>query len=79
MHKTPNMLPPRKDLRRHVDQQVQDEVMEGVTDDVTESMPEQSKPSRPKQIDPRINPSGGSNWDPRLMTTPGRTLPKPSK
>jgi len=74
MHETPTMLPPRNDLRRHLDTEVKDEVMEGVMDDVTEPAP-QNKPSRPKQIDPRINPNGVTNWDPRLMTTPGSTLP----
>ena len=65
MHKTPTMLPPRNDLRRHIDTEVHDEVMEGIMDDVTEPAP-QNKPSRPKQIDPRINPNGVTNWDPRL-------------
>ncbi len=65
MHETPTMLPPRNDLRRHLDTEVKDEVMEGVMDDVTEPAP-QNKPSRPKQIDPRINPNGVTNWDPRL-------------
>jgi len=31
------------------------------------SAPAQNKPSRPKQIDPRINPNGVSNYDPMLM------------
>jgi len=74
MLKTPTMLPPRKDLRLHLDKEVRDEVMEGVMDGVTEPVP-QNKPPRPKQIDPRINPHGVSNWDPRLMTTLGTTSP----
>jgi len=73
MHETPTMLPPRNDLRRHIDTEVHDEVMEGIMDDVTEPAP-QNKPSRPKQIDPRINPNGVTNWDPRLWR-PGSTLP----
>jgi len=75
MHETPTMLPPRNDLRRHLDTEVQDEVMEGVMDGVTEPAPAQKKPSRPKQIDPRINPKGVANWDPRVMMTPGSTMP----
>jgi len=74
MHKTPTMLPPRNDLRRHIDTEVQEEVMEGVMDGVTEPVPAQTKPSRPKQIDPRINPKGVANWDPRVMMTPGSTM-----
>ena len=31
------------------------------------SAPAQNKPSHPKQIDPRINPNGVSNYDPMLM------------
>ena len=49
--------------------------MEGVMDGVTEPEPAQKKPSRPKQIDPRINPNGVSNWDPRVMMTPASTVP----
>ncbi|PYV68869.1 MAG: hypothetical protein DMG96_35440 [Acidobacteria bacterium] len=75
MHETPTMLPPRNDLRRHLDTEVKDEVMEGVMDGVTEPESAQKKPSRPKQIDPRINPNGVSNWDPMLMTAPGSTIP----
>jgi hypothetical protein len=75
MHETPTMLPPRNDLRRHLDTEVQDEVMDGVMDGVTEPVPAQNKPSRPKQIDPRINPDGVSNYDPVLMMTPGSTIP----
>ncbi len=75
MHETPTMLPPRNDLRRHLDTEVKDEVMEGVMDGVTEPESAQKKPSRPKQIDPRINPNGVSNWDPRVMMTPTSTMP----
>src|SRR6266446_10659181 len=75
MHETPTMLPPRNDLRRHLDTEVQDEVMEGVMDGVTEPVPAQNKPSRPKQIDPRINPNGMSNYDPMLMMRRGSTMP----
>jgi hypothetical protein len=74
MHKTPTMLPPRNDLRRHIDKEVQDEVMEGVMDGVTEPVPAQNRPSRPKQIDPRINPNSVSNYDPMLMMAPGSTM-----
>ena len=56
LHKTPTMLPPRNDLRRHIEPEVREEVMEGVMDDVTEPSPAQKKPSRTKQIDPRIKP-----------------------
>jgi hypothetical protein len=75
MHNTPTTLPPRNDLRRHIDTEVQDEVMEDVMDDVTDAVPAPNKPSRAKQIDPRINPSGVSNYDPVLMMTPGSTIP----
>ena len=75
MHETPTMLPPRNDLRRHRDTEVQDEVREGVMDGVTEPVPAQNKPSRPKQIDPRINPNGMSNYDPMLMMRRGSTMP----
>ena len=74
MHETPTMLPPRNDLRRHIDTQVQDEVMKGVMDGVTEPVPAQNKPSRPKQIDPRINPNGMSSYDPMLMMRRGSTM-----
>ena len=38
------------------------------------SAPAQNKPSRPKQIDPRINPNGVSNYDPMLMMRRGSTM-----
>lgn len=37
IHETPTMLPPRDDLRRHLDEDVKDEVMEGVMDGVKDT------------------------------------------
>ena len=51
MHETPTKLPPRDDMKRHLDEQEQDEIMDGV-------LPEDKMPHRPGQIDPRINPMG---------------------
>lgn len=65
MHKTPTTLPPRYDMRRHIDKEEQDEAMEGVMDGVNEPAP--GKRSRPKQIDPRINPDGVCDYDSMLM------------
>ncbi len=52
MHGTPTFLPPSP-MRRHLDEEEQEEatlgVMEGVKDEA---------PRRPRQIDPRINPDG---------------------
>lgn len=50
---TPRMLPPRDDMRTHIDQEAQAEAMEGVMDGVKQ--PLNKKPAQPKQIDPRIN------------------------
>lgn len=53
MHESPTMLPPRDDIKRHIDEQEQqmidDDVMLGV---------KPAAPHQPGQIDPRINPSG---------------------
>ena len=51
MHETPTMLPPRDDLKRHLDEVEQAAVMEGVKD-------VEAAPKKRNQIDPRINPSG---------------------
>jgi predicted GNAT family acetyltransferase len=55
MHESPTMLPPRDDIRRHIDEQEQDaidaDVMQGVN-------PANVPVRQPGQIDPRINPSG---------------------
>jgi len=54
-HETPKFLPQRDDMRRHIDQNVQDEVMEGVNP--AQPAQPQQKPSN-GQIDPNLNPSG---------------------
>lgn len=51
MHETPTMLPPRDDLRRHLDEVEQEAVMEGVADKPAAS-------PRKEQISPNLNPSG---------------------
>ncbi len=50
-HETPKFLPPRDDIRRHLDTTTKDEVMVGVND---------QGPQQPRrnQIDPRVNPDG---------------------
>jgi GNAT superfamily N-acetyltransferase len=54
MHESPTMLPPRTDIRRHMDE---DEQL-ALTDDVREGInPNTLKPPI-NQIDPRINPDG---------------------
>lgn len=52
MHETPTMLPPRDDMRRHVDEQEQ----QAITDDVMDA-PTNLR-HQPDMIDPRINPDG---------------------
>lgn len=55
MHESPTMLPPRDDLKSHIDQGEQD----AITNDVMEGVaPERPSTRRPGQIDPRINPTG---------------------
>jgi len=49
IHETPKFLPPRDDIRRHIDPAVKDEVMMGV---------DSPTPAKPNQIDPRNNPDG---------------------
>ena len=50
IHETPTMLPPRDDMRRHLDTDEQDEAMHGVRDGIID----EPKLPKPKQIDPRI-------------------------
>jgi hypothetical protein len=54
MHESPTMLPPRDDIKRHLDQVEQQEAMNGVMDGVK---PNTMRP-RVDMIDPRINPDG---------------------
>jgi len=54
MHDTPTMLPPRDDIKRHLDEQEQ----LALTDDVREGISPDTLKPRIKQIDPRINPDG---------------------
>lgn len=53
IHETPTMLPPRKDMQRHLDQDEQDEAMIGVMDGVT-PQPRPRRPAKPEQIDPNL-------------------------
>lgn len=72
IHETPKMLPPRNDMRRHLDTQVQDEAMEGVMDGVNQPAPAQRlRPGQgqKQQINPNLNPNGQSNYDP-IVTAP---------
>jgi hypothetical protein len=55
MHSTPTFLPPRDDMKRHLDEDEQDEAALGVMDGVKDIEPE---PRSRRQIDPRINPDG---------------------
>jgi hypothetical protein len=62
---TPSFLPPRDDMRRHIDQEAQAQVDEGIMDGVKEPGGAQQQPrpkARPQQIDPRLNPNGQSGW-----------------
>lgn len=62
---TPSFLPPRDDMRRHIDQEAQAQVDEGIMDGVKEPGGAQQRPrpkARPQQIDPRLNPNGQSGW-----------------
>lgn len=56
MHETPTMLPPRTDIRRHMDEDEQLALKDDVRDGVN---PNTMKPPV-NQIDPRINPRGVS-------------------
>lgn len=53
---TPRFLPPRDDVRRHIDKGETDALMVGVSPEKDGIAP--TTPARPKQIDPRINPDG---------------------
>ena len=57
MHQTPTMLPPRTDIRRHIDQQEQDAINADVREGLQEATPNTMKP-RVNQINPNINPLG---------------------
>ena len=54
MHDTPTMLPPRDDIKRHLDEQEQDII----TDDVMDGVAPTTLKPRVDQIDPRLNPDG---------------------
>jgi len=51
IHETPTMLPPRDDMKRHLDQDEQDEAMLGVVDPLAKPR----RPAKPEQIDPNIH------------------------
>ena len=57
MHETPTMLPPRNDIRRHLDEDVMDEVMEGVMDG-TEKIEKVSYDA----IEGEVVPKSYGNW-----------------
>ena len=57
MHETPTMLPPRNDIRRHIDEQEQNAIMGDVREGLHDAPSNTLKPGI-KQIDPRINPLG---------------------
>jgi hypothetical protein len=56
MHETSDKLPPRDDMKEHLDQQEQDLLTKGVMQGVHE--PLNPKKKRIPMIDPRINPDG---------------------
>jgi hypothetical protein len=51
IHETPTMLPPRDDMKRHLDQDEQDEAMLGVVDPLAKPR----RPAKPQQIDPNLH------------------------
>jgi hypothetical protein len=51
IHETPTMLPPRDDMKRHLDEDEQDEAMLGVFDPLAKPR----RPARPEQIDPNLH------------------------
>jgi hypothetical protein len=57
MHETPTKLPPRDDMKEHLDQQEQDLLTKDTMQGVVESLNPKKKKHLP-QIDPRINPDG---------------------
>jgi HPt (histidine-containing phosphotransfer) domain-containing protein len=57
MHNAPTMLPPRDDMKRHMDEQEQQAITDDVMQGVNPNDPTQM-PHKPGMIDPRINPDG---------------------
>ena len=57
MHETPTMLPPRDDMRRHIDPAEQQAITDDVMMGVNPNDPTQLQ-HKPGMIDPRINPDG---------------------
>jgi len=63
IHETPKMLPPRDDMRRHMDKEVQDEVMEGVFDEKQAAGKKASCVHCGQEIGEVLDPwGGGDGW-----------------
>ena len=58
MPESPSLLPPRDDLKGHMDKQEQSLLTKGVMQGVKEPLNPKKKKVRRPQIDPRINPDG---------------------
>lgn len=57
MHESPDVLPPRDDIKEHLDQQLHDQLTKEVMQGVREPLNPKRKRRLP-QIDPRVNPDG---------------------
>lgn len=58
MNESPTMLPPRDDIKGHMDQQEQDLLNKDLRQGVVEPLNPKKKKKHRQQIDPRINPHG---------------------